>query len=128
MKDWISSPRAQRWLRFILGGGINTGVTYALYLALNTVFGYQFSYLIAYVIGVVFAYWFNALVVFKVRLTWKGLFSYPLVYLAQYLVSALMLAGLVEFIKIPESFAPLVVVVFMVPATYVMNRVMLTGK
>ena len=118
-------PRAQRWLRFLLGGGINTAFTYGVYLALNLVMGYQWAYLLAYALGVVFAYWFNAVLVFKVPLSWKSFFSYPLVYIIQYGVSALLLGALVEIGPVNETLAPLVVAVGMVPLTYVLSKLVL---
>ena len=117
--------RTKRWLRFLLGGGVNTAFSYAVYLALNTIFAYQLAYFIAYALGVVFAYWFNALVVFRVPLSWKGLFSYPVVYVIQYLAAAFLLGGLVERAGIVESLAPLVVAIVMVPVTYVMSKLVL---
>lgn len=116
------AARIGRWFRFLVGGGANTALTYALYLALNTVLAYQLAYFIAYALGIVFAYWFNAVVVFHVPLSWRGLFSYPAVYAVQYLASAFMLGGLVELAGIGESLAPLVVAIVMVPVTYVMSK------
>ncbi|QQP98612.1 GtrA family protein [Lysobacter enzymogenes] len=117
--------QTRRWLRFLIGGATNTAFTYALYLALNTIVSYQTAYLIAYVLGVLFAYWFNATIVFRVPLSWKGLLSYPIVYVVQYAASAALLAVLVEFLRIRESVGPLIVTAAMIPATYVMNKFVL---
>ncbi len=121
-------PRAQRWLRFIIGGGINTGFTYLVYLGINEILPYHVAYLIAYAVGVIFSYWFNARVVFRVPLSWKGLAAYPVVYVVQYLVSALCLGGLVEFLQVSELIAPLVVAVAMIPLTYLMSKLLLSRK
>lgn len=125
MNDRMFKSKLQRWLRFIVGGVVNTAFTYGMYLMLNSLLGYNFAYLIAYGMGVVFAYWFNSVVVFRVPLTWNGLFSYPLVYVVQYVVSALLLGFLVENIGVGESFAPLMVTIGMVPVTYVMTGLLL---
>lgn len=125
MSGHVLSPRVQRWLRFIIGGGINTAFTYGAYLGMNLVLDYQLAFLIAYAIGVVFAYWFNAVVVFRVPLTWKGLFSYPLVYVIQYGASALLLAVLVEVAGVSEILGPLLVAIGMIPLTYVMSKLVL---
>ncbi|MGA7817085.1 GtrA family protein, partial [Caballeronia sp.] len=80
-------PLSEAWrrkLRFIVGGAANTGFTYVIYLLLKRVVPYQVAYLVAYCCGVVFAYWFNAVFVFKVPLSWKGAMSYPVVYVVQY--------------------------------------------
>jgi len=116
----------QRWLRFIIGGGINTAFTYGFYLMLNTLLGYQMAYFLAYAMGVIFSYWFNAVVVFRVPLSWKGLFSYPIVYVIQYAASALLLGGLVEIAGVSMVLAPLAVTVVMVPLTYAMSRIVLS--
>jgi putative flippase GtrA len=112
-------------MRFILGGGANTAFTYSAYLAMKLVLEYQVAYLIAYAMGVVFAYWFNAVVVFRVPLTWKGFFSYPLVYVIQYGASALLLGVVIEVVGLSETLAPLVVTIGMVPLTYVMSKLVL---
>ena len=125
MKKIIVGQRAQRWLRFIVGGGINTGFTYLVYLCVNEFLPYHVAYLIAYTMGVIFSYWFNARVVFRVPLSWKGLATYPVVYVVQYLISALCLGGLVEFFRISELIAPLIVVAVMIPITYLMSKFVL---
>ncbi|HEY8036079.1 MAG TPA: GtrA family protein [Methylobacter sp.] len=116
---------ACRWLRFLLGGGINTAFTYAIYIALNLAMGYQSAYLIAYLTGVVFAYCFNAVIVFRTPLSWKGFFSYPLVYLFQYGASAMLLGILVNIWRVSETLAPLIVTVGMIPLTYVLSMLVL---
>lgn len=125
LKTGYLNPRVQRWLRFVLGGSINTAFTYAVYLAINLVLEYQLAYLLAYAIGVVFAYWFNAVAVFHVPLSWRGFFSYPIVYIIQYSVSALLLGALVEIVEMSESIGPLLVTIVMIPVTYVMSKLVL---
>lgn len=125
MKDHLFNQRARRWLRFVVGGAVNTAFTYGVYLALSVILAYQLAYLFAYATGVVFAYWFNSVVVFRVPLSWRGLYSYPLVYAIQYIASALLLGVLVELAGLSEIIAPLVVTVCMVPVTYVMSKFVL---
>ncbi len=107
---------------------INTGFSYLLYLALNLVLPYRYAYLLAYMAGVVFAYWFNARFVFAVPLSWRGLFSYPLVYVVQYLVSALVLEGLIDRLGVNEQQAPLWVAAVMFPVTFMMSKLVLMWK
>lgn len=128
MKSHLASPRVLRWMRFIVGGGINTGFTYLLYLLINRVANYHTAYLIAYVAGIIFSYWFNAQFVFKVALSLRGLFAYPLVYLIQYLLSAFFLGISIEKLGIKETFAPLIVTILMIPLTYLMSMAVLQWK
>ena len=80
MKILQAHQKLQHWFRFLAGGVINTGFTYGLYYLLQKLFFYQIAYAIAYASGIIFSYWFNAHIVFKTPLSWKGLFTYPLVY------------------------------------------------
>ena len=105
-----------------MGGCLNTLFTYGVYIGLNPSIGYNLAYAIAYVIGIIFSYGFNALVVFKAPLSWKGLFAYPVVYLLQYGISALGLRSLVESFGISQTFAPLFLLVVTVPLTYFASR------
>lgn len=118
----------QRWLRFVAGGIINTGFTYFIYLGLNQFLLYQFAYLIAYAIGTVFAYWFNAKFVFHAPFSWKGFFTYPAVYIAQYAISSLLLGGIVEIFHVNKKIAPLIVAAMMIPAAYLMNKFFLDKR
>jgi putative flippase GtrA len=116
------NPRVQRWLRFLLGGCLNSALAYGVYLALVRVMEYQLAYFIVYVLGIVFSYCFNAIFVFKAPLSWKGLFAYPLVYVIQYGVSAMGLGSLVEIFGISETLAPPFIIVAMVPLTYALSK------
>jgi putative flippase GtrA len=86
---------------------------------------YQKSYVIAYVSGIIFSYLFNAHVVFNVKKSWKGLMAYPLVYLLQYALGALLLSLMVEKLGIPEEFAPLLIIVLLLPVTYLLSKTIL---
>jgi putative flippase GtrA len=111
-----------RVLRFLVGGGLNTAVTYLVYLALHQVLNYQLAFLIAYAAGIVFSYFFNSKVVFQRRMTWTGMLVFPLVYLVQYAVSALVLGAIVEYTAVPSWVAPLLVSVLTLPLTFVLTR------
>lgn len=115
-------PRLQRWLRFLAVGAINTAATYGIYLLLQQYLYYQLAYAIAFGAGIVFSYAFNALLVFRVPLSAKGLRNYPIVYVGQYAASALVLSLIVKIGGVPVEIAPLLVTAMTVPLTYVMSR------
>ncbi|MCE3046355.1 GtrA family protein [Legionella sp. 16cNR16C] len=115
----------KRWLLFGLGGGLTTSFTYLIYLSLNHLIDYQWAYFIGYFLGVLLAYWFNTVIVFKAELHWKGLFTYPLIYVLQYLISAALLGTLVEQFNISQQLAPLLVIAAMVPLTYFLNKLVI---
>lgn len=109
-------------IKFVIGGGINTAFTFALYYGLQIVLLYQVAYALAFATGIVFSYWFNATIVFRKPVSWKGFFAFPLVYLAQYLLSAVLLSVFVERFGIAQGVAPLVVIVVTIPVTFVLTR------
>lgn len=117
--------RMQRWIRFLCGGAANTLLSYLLYLGLLQVLPYQVAYLSAYVAGIVFAYWVNAVFVFKIALSWRGLFAYPVVYIVQYLAAAALLEVLVRYAGVTPAFGPLIVTAVLLPLTYLMNKLVL---
>ncbi len=128
MKKILSNPKVPRWLRFLLGGGINTLFTYSLYLSLNFILPYQVSYLLAYSLGILFSYWFNARIVFHTPLSWARLSTYPSIYLIQYAFSAVSIEVLVKLFDIHKNLAPLITLVLFIPVTYFLNKFILTVR
>lgn len=116
--------RGEVW-RFLLSGLVNTAFSYALYYLLNLAMHYQTAYAIAYVAGIFFSYWLNSRWVFRTAMNWKSLFSFPLVYIFQYGVGALLLLLLVSKLAISESLAPVLVIAFNIPMSFVLTRFVL---
>jgi putative flippase GtrA len=116
------STRLRRLVGFVIGGGLNTAVTYLVYLALHFSLSYQLAYFLAYAVGIVFSYCFNSKVVFQKAMSWQGMLAFPAVYVVQYAVSAVALAIIVERIAVPAWIAPLLVSVLTLPLTYVLTR------
>ncbi|MFJ3521370.1 GtrA family protein [Pseudomonas sp. NPDC090203] len=116
----------KRWAYFLVGGGLNTALTYVIYLMLNLIVSYQVAYAIAYACGIVFSYLFNSAIVFKITQSWKSFLLYPLVYLAQYIVAAWSLNVLVARVHLDERIAPLAVIVLLIPVTYLLSKLVLS--
>lgn len=117
------NPR--QWGRFVLAGLVNSSISYGCYWVLATQINYQAAYLIAYALGIIVAYVLNARFVFRVSCSWHGFFAYPIVYLVQYLISATMLEGFVSWLGLSQWIAPLVVIIAMVPKSYLINKIVL---
>jgi len=114
--------------RFILVGGLNTLVTYGIYLVLKRMIEYQAAFLIAYIAGIIFSYLLNALFVFKHKLTFKTFFSFPVVYIVQYIASAILLDILVRKADISTNLAPIIVIFITVPLTFLVCRAIFTQQ
>jgi putative flippase GtrA len=114
--------------KFLISGGFNTAVTYAIYLALLMLAPYQVSYTVAYVIGIFLAFALNHFFVFKSHRGVRSVVLFPLVYLVQYLASMLTLWVWIEQWGRSERTAPLVAIIVTVPITYLLSRFVFLPK
>ena len=111
-----------------MSGGFNTALTYAIYLLLLMIAPYQLSYTVAYVIGICLAYMLNRFFVFKSHRGTRSLLMFPLVYLAQYMVSMLTLWVWIDHFGRNPKAAPLVAIIITVPVTYLLSRFIFLQK
>lgn len=115
-------------IRFILAGAVNTMLGYGLYLAFLRFLPYFAAYSASYVIGVVASYSLNTWFVFREPWRWRRLAAYPVVYVVQYLIGIALLGALVQYLRLPVELAPLLVVAFTLPVTFVLSRYIIKGK
>ena len=85
---------------------------------------YQYAYLIAYCLSVVALYFMNTLFVFKKSISLHTFLQFPLIYLLQYAIGAISLEFLVR-LGCPVNYAPVVIVIVLLPVTFVLNRLVL---
>jgi len=128
MRQLITSAFKNRFIRFLCTGGLNTAVTYGIYLLLLQVVNYQISYTISYVTGVVFTFFLNRLFVFKTHQGLKSLVLFPLVYVLQYLFGVLILWVGVQHLNLDVKLGPLVVIVLSIPLTYLLSKFVFVGR
>ena len=114
--------RDSQFTRFIIAGGVNTVVTYAIYVGLVMFLPYAIAYTLTTALGIWISYFFNARFVFRRRLTLSAALQYPMVYLVQYILGLLLLYLLVEKAGFSKFFAPLLIVCVSVPLTFVLSR------
>ncbi|MFL1558104.1 GtrA family protein [Pseudomonas sp. O11] len=108
--------------RFLVSGGFNTALTYGVYLLLLNFLSYNASYTIAYVGGILLAYTLNRFFVFKSHNGFKSAALFPLIYLAQYLVSLVVLRVWIEKLGLDERVGPLLAIAITVPMTFILTR------
>lgn len=119
---------AGEFLRFLVMGGANTGVAYAVYLLLLYWMRYEAAYTIGYAVGIAMAYVLSSTYVFRQPFKQRSAIRFPFVYLAQFLVSFVMLRTAVEWIGLPEWLALGFAVVVTIPVTFTLSRwVLRTG-
>lgn len=109
-----------RFVRFMIGGAVNTALSYIAYLALLAVADFRLAYSLAYVFGLVCGYLINAWWVFGSGTAARSALAYPAVYAAQYAAGLGLLHVLVEYAAVPKPIAPLLVLSVTVPLTYLL--------
>ncbi len=110
------------FLRYLVMGGTNTIVAYAIYLLLLQWMRYEIAYSIGYSVGIVMAYALSAVFVFRQPMRKRSAMRFPLVYLAQFLISLGLLRLAVEVIHIPQWLALGFAVVLTIPVTFLLSR------
>lgn len=120
--------RPQRFLRFIISGGVNTGVSYTCYLALLSVTTYRVSYSFAYVIGMVTAYVLNRVFVFKSHRGAASVFLLPVIYVVQYGIGIGILWLWVDIAGLSQKLGPLAVIALTLPLTYLFTRLVFVNR
>ena len=113
---------AGEFVRFLIMGGANTLVAYAIYLLLLNWIRYEIAYAIGYGFGIVLAYALSAAFVFRKPLSRRSAVRFPLVYVAQFLVSLGLLRIAVEIFSMPEWIAFGFTVVATIPVTFLLTR------
>ncbi len=114
--------------KYLILGLTNTGLTYLIYLLSLQLFPYLVAYTISYISGIVLSYFFNSILVFKVRLHWKKAIKYPFVYLIQYLLGSVLITISVEYFGIVPSIAALLNVIILLPVSFILTRLILIDK
>ncbi len=119
---------ASRFFRFIISGGLNTALTYGIYLGLLQLMPYRISYTIAYVSGIAISYALNRSFVFRSHHGLRSILLFPMVYVVQYALGMLLLWLWVEMAGLSDKVGPLVVVAVNLPLTYVLSRFVFMGN
>lgn len=117
-----------KFLKFIGAGGVNTLLSYLMYVLLLQYFDYQISYALAFLFGIFLAFWLNTQYVFQSKRTVKKFVIFPLVYVIQYVAGALLLGIVVEYLAIDKTCGPIIVTVILLPITYLMSKKVLISR
>ncbi len=115
------------FVRFLLVGISNTLFSYIVYLLLLSFLTYLPAYSIAYCAGVSMSYFLNARFVFKKIASLNGFLKFPIVYVIQYLLGAVILLLIVGKLGVPQELAMIGVVVITIPITFIASRFVLSS-
>jgi putative flippase GtrA len=115
-------------LRFLVAGGVNTVLTYLIYLAVLDLVGYRLAFTISFAMGIIIAFVMYSLFVFKSPLVWNKLIQYPVLYAIQYVAGLALLAALVEYVGMDKRVAPIINVIVLTPMTFALNKWFLSKR
>lgn len=113
---------AAEFARFLLVGGVNTLVTYAVYLLLLRWVRYEIAYAFAYAAGIASAYLLSALFVFRKPLRARSALRFPLVYAMQFVLGLIVLRVAVETFGAPHWLALALTIAITLPVNFVLSR------
>ncbi|MGH8243010.1 MAG: GtrA family protein [Steroidobacteraceae bacterium] len=119
---------SREFIRFLVVGASNTLVAYGAYLLLVNWLPYPIAWGFGYLLGIGSGYVANALFVFKKPLRGKSALAFFCVYLAQYLVSILLLKVALEVLMLPHWLAAIGVIVLTIPPTFLFIRIALNSR
>ena len=108
-------------LGFAITGILSTLIMFCLYVVLYQFINYQYAYLIGYTISVIALYFMN-MFVFKGIMSLQTFLEFPLIYLLQYVLGAASLEFTV-WLGFSATYAPLLVVIVLLPVTFLLNRI-----
>lgn len=113
--------------KYLIGGIINTLVTYVMYLLLLTSFPRSFAFGIAFFLGIAFSYFWNRHVVFSQFNSSKTWFHFLPVPLGQLILSILIIELAVQ-LGVHETLAGILAIVILAPLAFILTRYILRRK
>ncbi len=116
------------FLRFLVGGAINTAITYALFIVLDRILHHSLAYTLSFLAGIAIAYALASTFVFRTGFALRSALRFPGVYVVQYLYGLAALWLLIEIAQMPSEIAMLLVIVTSVPLTFLLTRYAVSGK
>jgi putative flippase GtrA len=110
---------------FLAVGAVNTMLTLLLYEALILVMPYWLAYTLSFAVGIAFALFANAGLVFGRPVTIATAVAFVLFYLVSYAAGLCVVVLLVEGVHVPAGLAPLGAVAIMIPINFIGSRLVL---
>lgn len=118
------------FFRFLIVGGINTALGYAVTLFLHYIlhFSVQTAQILNFVICFPVAYTLQALFSFQVPWSWKRLLVYPLSNIPSLLIQLGVTTVSVNLLQLPPWIAYLLSYIVAIPVMYLVVRYLVAGR
>lgn len=109
-------------VKFLIVGCVNTAISFFLFLILLKFMPYQSAFILCYMVGIIGSYVLNGIWTFSSKISVKGLFSYPVVYLIQLFIGWIVLQMVVETFNFSEKIAFIISLLVSIPVGYLMTK------
>lgn len=109
-------------LRFLIGGGCNTLLSYAIYWLLLPWCSYTVAYTISYAAAILTGFIISTRFVFCIPWSWRKLAAFPLLQLFNYLLGLGAVTICIRYIRIDAHVAPVLATVIILPANFLLTR------
>ena len=123
MRHWTKYAKIEQ-LRFVFAGGLNTALSYVIYLLALLFVNPQIAYTVSFVIGVLTSYVLHLKLTFRAAHNWRKIVAYPLVYGVQYFIGLLILNAVIAA-GIGAEWAPIFILAVSVPIAFLLSRFIL---
>lgn len=108
--------------RFILVGVINTLNYILAYQLFIKVLPYGYAHILAFILSALISYVITSYYTFSIKPTWKTFIAFPLTFLPNLIFSLVGTIILVETNMLDKSIASLVMMILIIPVTYIINK------
>ncbi len=123
---FIKQADKKQMIGFAVTGIFSTLIMFGLYVVFYHLMNYQYAYLLAYSISVIALYFMNRFV-FKGNMSFHNFLQFTLIYLMQYALGAAALK-LMVWLRFSVTYAPLLVVIVLLPVTFLLNRIVFSKR
>lgn len=115
-------------VRFVIGGGVNTLLSYAIYWLLLFWLSYPYAYTISFAAAILTGFAINTRFVFFAEWSWRKLTAFPLVQVLSYGLGLMTITISVRYLGIDARLAPLVATAVVIPVTFTLTRALMRHR
>lgn len=112
-------------VRFVIGGGVNTLLSYVIYWALLLWLSYPYAYTISYGAAILTGFAINTYFVFRTAWSWRKLAAFPLIQLLNYGLGLATVTVSIRYFGIDARLAPIVATVVVLPINFLLTRMLM---
>lgn len=122
--NWLN----RSFFRFVLVGVFNTINYFIVYTIFLTMLPYLFAHIGAFLFSALVSYFLTSLYTFNTKPTWKTLAAFPLTFLPNLIFSSFGTIALVELNILQKDIASLIMMILIIPITFIINRIIFVRK